>query len=66
MLNLYQRYARENGVQPVPEHFTQDGEINHQNLLGSIGDSLLIWLLTLVTLGVSGLFALQRRRLTRT
>ena len=62
MLNLYQRFARENGVQPVPAHYTQEAEINHQNLLGLIGDQMLVVLLTMITLGVFGLFALQRKR----
>ncbi len=66
MLNLYQRYVRDNGVQPVPEHYTQEAEINHQNLLGGAGDSLLIGLLTVITLGLFGLFALQRKRLSGT
>jgi arylsulfatase A-like enzyme len=65
MLNIYQRYAEENGVQPVPAHYTQQAEINHQNLLGGIGDSLVTMLLTLITLGAFGLFALQRHRLMR-
>ena len=55
----------ENGVQPVPEHYTQEAEINHQNLLGRIGGSLLTALLTLITLGLFSLFALQRQRLMR-
>jgi arylsulfatase A-like enzyme len=65
MLNLYQRYTEENGVQPVPAHYTQQAEINHQNLLGGVGDSLVTALLTLITLGAFGLFALQRQRLMR-
>jgi arylsulfatase A-like enzyme len=65
MLNLYQRYAEVNGVRPVPAHYTQQAEINHQNLLGGVGDSLVTVLLTLITLGAFGLFALQRQRLMR-
>jgi arylsulfatase A-like enzyme len=60
MLNLYQRYAEENGVQPVPDSYSQEAEINRKSARMLFGDGLSIWLSTLLTLGLFGWYARQR------
>ncbi len=65
MLNSYQRYARENGVLPVPQNYTQHGEINLQNIRGALGESFLAVLLTLIAVGGITLLAVQRKRPAR-
>jgi arylsulfatase A-like enzyme len=62
LLNLYQRYSEENGVQPVPDHYTQEAEITHKVTRIMIGDGLLTGLLVFLTLGLFVLFARQRKR----
>ncbi len=63
MLNLYQRYAEENSVQPVPEFYTPSNEVGQKLIRKQIGDQLVIWILTLLTLGIFTLFGLQRKKL---
>jgi len=62
MLNLYQRYSEETGVQPVPDHYTQQAEIEHKVTRIVIGDFLLIWLLILFTMGLFVFYARQRKK----
>jgi arylsulfatase A-like enzyme len=62
MLNLYMRYTRENGVQPVPENYIQETEINNKNLYKLMGSTILVWLLTALTLAFFALIAVQRKK----
>ena len=62
MLNLYQRYSEETGVQPVPDHYTQQGEIGRKVEEKLFANNLLIWLLVLLTLGLFALYARQRKK----
>jgi len=62
MLNLYQRYATENGVQSVPDHYDQRIEINLKTVRNSAGDDLIVYFLVSVTLLIFALFAWQRRK----
>ncbi|MBU0937219.1 MAG: arylsulfatase [Spirochaetes bacterium] len=62
MLNLYIRYTRENGVQPVPENYMQETEINNQNLHELFRDRILVGLLTALALGFFALLAVQRKK----
>jgi arylsulfatase A-like enzyme len=61
MLNLYLRYSEEKGVQPVPDHYTQEAEATRKILENQFADNLLIWLLIILTLGLFVLFARQRK-----
>lgn len=65
MLNLYQSYARENGVQAVPEHYSQDVEIGQKMFRNSRGDALVVIILVAVTVSIFWLFAWQRKKLTK-
>jgi arylsulfatase/uncharacterized sulfatase len=62
MLNLYQRYAEENGVLPVPDHYNQDMEIALKMVQNQIGDEIIIYILVGITLGVFALFGWQRKK----
>ncbi|MBU2643179.1 arylsulfatase [bacterium] len=62
MLNLYQHYAKEKGVQPVPDHYIQDAEIEHKVLRNMFSDLLLTWLFVLLTLGLFALYARQCKK----
>jgi arylsulfatase/uncharacterized sulfatase len=62
MLNLYQRYAEENGVLPVPDHYSQDMEIALKMVQNQIGDEIIIYILVGITMVVFALFGWQRRK----
>ena len=62
LLNLYQRYAKEKGVQPVPDHYTQEAEIIRKVREKLFASNLLIGLLVLLTLGLFVLVAQLRKR----
>lgn len=62
MLNLYGRYAKENGVQSVPDHYDQRMEINLKTLRNSAGHNVLIYILVSVTLLIFGMFGWQRKK----
>ncbi|MEM7133613.1 MAG: arylsulfatase [Chloroflexota bacterium] len=63
MLNLYQSYTKENGVQSVPEHYTQEGEIGEKLIRQMMGDTLLTLILTVLTVGIFAVFGWQQREL---
>ncbi len=63
MLNLYQRYAEENGVQPVPAHHTANGDIVQKVMRKQIGDQLVILILTVFTVGIFAVFGWQQKKL---
>ncbi len=60
MLNLYERYTTENGVQPVPDHYVQMHEVLNQMIRNNYADQVLVWLLVALTVGVFALFRRQR------
>lgn len=62
MLNLYQRYSEENGVQPVPDHYDQRMEINLKTARNDAGDNLVVYFLVSVTLLIFGMLGWQRRK----
>ena len=62
MLNLYQRYTEENGVQPVPEYYTQGGEIGQKVVRKRMGDQLVTLILTVLTTGIFAVFGWQRKK----
>ena len=63
MLNLYQRYMAENGVQPVPDHYTSSGEIGQKLMRKGMGDQLATWILTVLTVGIFAVFGWQKKML---
>jgi arylsulfatase/uncharacterized sulfatase len=63
MLNLYQQYAEENGVLPVPDHYSQDIEIALKMLQKQRGDEIIIYILVGITMVVFALFGWQRKQL---
>ena len=62
LLNLYQRYSEETGVQPVPDHYTQEGELTRKVREKLFANNLLIWLLIFLTLGLFVLVARQHKK----
>jgi thiamine pyrophosphokinase len=62
MLNLYQQYAEENGVLPVPDHYSQDMEIALKMVQNQIGDEIIIYILVGITMVVFALFGWQRKK----
>jgi arylsulfatase/uncharacterized sulfatase len=62
MLNLYQRYAEENGVLPVPDHYSQDMEIALKMIQNQIGDEIIIYILVGATMVLFALFGWQRKK----
>jgi arylsulfatase/uncharacterized sulfatase len=63
LLNLYQRYAEENGVLPVPDHYSQDMEIGLKMIQKQAGDEIVIYSLVGITMVVFALFGWQRKQL---
>lgn len=63
MLNLYQRYTEENGVQPVPDHHTSNNDIVQKVARKQIGDQLVTWILTVLTVGIFAVFGWQQKTL---
>jgi arylsulfatase A-like enzyme len=61
MLNLYQRYLKEKGVQPIPDYYTQEAEATRKITRIVLGDMLLTWLFVFLTLGLFVLYARQRK-----
>jgi hypothetical protein len=62
MLNLYQQYAEENGVLPVPDHYNQDMEIALKMVQKQRGDEIIIYILVGITLVGFALFGWQRKK----
>jgi len=62
MLNLNQRYAEKNRVQPVPDYYIQEVEVTRKILAIMFADNMLIWLLIVLTLGLFALYARRRKR----
>ncbi len=63
MLNLYQRYTEENGVQPVPDHHTSNNDIVQKVMRKKIGDQLVTLILTVSTVGIFTVFGWQQKAL---
>jgi arylsulfatase/uncharacterized sulfatase len=61
MINLYQRYTKENGVLPVPEHYDQDFEVGLKIARNKIGDSLIIMALLSITLSFFALISWKEK-----
>ena len=64
MLNLYQRYTAENGVQPVPDHHTSNNDIAQKVMRNQIGNQLVTLILTGSTVGIFAIFGWQHKRKT--
>ena len=65
MLNLYQRYTEENGVQPVPEFYIASDEIGQKLMRNQIGDQVVTLILTVFTVGIFAVFGLQQKKLNQ-
>jgi len=63
MLNLYQRYTEENGVQPVPAHHTSNSDVVQKVQRKLIGDQLVTLILTISTVGIFAVFGWQQKML---
>ena len=65
MLNLYQRYTAENGVQSVPDNYTSTSEIAQKSIRNQMGDQLVTWILTVLTVGIFAVFGWQQKKLNQ-
>ena len=63
MLNLYQRYIEENGVQPVPDHHTSNNDIFQKVMRKRIGEQLVTSILTVSTVGIFAVFGWQQKKI---
>lgn len=61
MLNLYQQYADEKGVLHVPDHYSQNNELEQKVMRMMFGDILAILTFVGLTTGGFALFAWQRK-----
>ena len=61
MLNLYQRYTAENGVQPVPDHHSSPGEVVQKIMRKQWGEQLVTLILTGLTVGIFAVLGWQQK-----
>ena len=65
MLNLYQRYTAENGVQPVPDNYTSTSEITQKSIRNQMGDQLVALILTVFTVAIFAVLGWQQKKLNQ-